>query len=1307
MINFFNDINRFNDDNMIKNEEAVHYLKSLLSLYNYEVLGDTSIKQSIRTKLEIIKFLVNFHSVYSNNTLLSFTTLKDLKEQVYQLNINKAQYGELAYIDDLYEDARLWNEKAVSMLKSRDDKFDEIWNGVVEIVNPNQISKLEILLSILDKSWDHKPKISEIEQLIDQGREGVADFSAEISKLEQQIIKAEKWMIRAINFKELPVKTFDDLHQLTSDLAEVAVNVSEISDILQLYLKSRILKIKLDSFLRQIKDKMEIEENDCITNSPSTIRLQAGNLKEDDEENQQPQHIQNLVSFNDSQQLIKDIDSLKIDFGDSYKQFKDSLFTAQKFQYRLQDTLSGQIDFHMIKVLEKDAKIISFSLPELKLLHEKSELHKEIRSLVGRKIATPEVLKQKLQQLKENFKDSKLLQELQDKLDKANDIQSQLDVLLSKTEFTEKDLNETVPNLFSEMKTSKIDLPSKNDLVSLQKSHKWIEKLYAFYNNNTHHHPPGGEKKQDSMDIEIIKISSDNADDGDNISVMFTKLQNSQSVAPNLSKSAHQLRSLIKEGQSIDHKDIRIKNIFVQYGHILWKYDTENLIKSFQINPHELENLYELSQVFNISSTENNETYSNFKRIYEKYHIWKVKYDDLCSHNAFNRILSQNHDDDILKQKIQSLLEEYPTLQVNLEDAHTTLKNSMSWIEWSLKVNTLLDVIKNPSGKILFDSLQDLYSYGNLINVPKDSSTNESLYATYSLLKIARDRYEEFKNLKINAVEKIKQIKEQESTSKGRKKEIYDINRAKPTLSLAKEIYQLIISSQLSVDQAQLNELEKEINECEQWYSKVLQFMNENMLQITSSAENIDNISRDLNNLRSEMVSLHLQVENGDQEMYAYEWTFQALMLLNNENRKNKLGADIKDWTKMIKYAQNLKNIKIIESQFYKNIQDQINQYQIIAHEVNQIRQKEENLSNLSAKSLNMKGDAFAHMRKDLKSTEEIKNILNMIQECKVDTNEERKYLEELLTRSKKITDTYHEITNISNKSSLNLHFKLLELIKKTPLAFMLEENNLEKNVQKAKILRKGVEEIKKKGQVDLKNAESIVNQYKDCPIMISEAAQIVQNYEESMKIYKKIEFELDDKTEKTFDDVISLLKLSDDITIALDSKFDELRIRLYQIKINYISKFANQTEKLSNPLSFSFMKNTLLEGYSLLTTADAVMKLKVSIQFVENLLIDVEKNLHHIYAIKDQTLLEDINHLMHNFIDLREEIIDYKAQLSLYPNFKTNLDSVIKNVYQYEDEDKIIEACKNILSKINKPNRIAEKIQVIQINEEPKKKKR
>jgi len=115
---------------------------------------------------------------------------------------------------------------------------------------------------------------------------------------------------------------------------------------------------------------------------------------------------------------------------------------------------------------------------------------------------------------------------------------------------------------------------------------------------------------------------------------------------------------------------------------------------------------------------------------------------------------------------------------------------------------------------------------------------------------------------------------------------------------------------------------------------------------------------------------------------------------------------------------------------------------------------------------------------------------------------------------------------------------------------------------------------------------------------------------------------------------------------------------------------FKETDKKPEFPLSFTSLKNMLFDGYSLLTTKESIHEMKKEIAAIEDLVRDVEKHLQDIFNIKDPSLLENLNEILFDSIDLKEEIIDYKAQLNVSSDYKASLETVVKDLGKKEDSE-------------------------------------
>ena len=111
------------------------------------------------------------------------------------------------------------------------------------------------------------------------------------------------------------------------------------------------------------------------------------------------------------------------------------------------------------------------------------------------------------------------------------------------------------------------------------------------------------------------------------------------------------------------------------------------------------------------------------------------------------------------------------------------------------------------------------------------------------------------------------------------------------------------------------------------------------------------------------------------------------------------------------------------------------------------------------------------------------------------------------------------------------------------------------------------------------------------------------------------------------------------------------IKLQIFIIKIEFM-KLAVQTQ---NPnflrISYKTLQKELENGYSLLKTPEIAQKLMSSLNFIEKKLFEAEKRFMEAMKCRKLEEIDAFDLLINNFLDISEEILQYKAALAYDPN--------------------------------------------------------
>lgn len=1257
---FNKDKHTFNQNEVKKFNERLETLHAIQGLYHDLSSHKTKLSIKIDQLIQKNQWLNSFREVFSTQGARpSLEVIQNLAQQAELVGIDQ-NLPEKLYLKEAEGRNDSWASGAKKVLS---EKAINLKSKIFDVDQGNKgLENLDQVMNSVKEVVKGKPSLDELRELVTRGKEIGGNVSGEVEKL-SQILRRTEEVQKAL---EQRVINFDGVNNKVKELDEVVIFTPELLNFLEYYHRAKTVQLKLRYYgklavqhtpaskRKRSEDKMKVEDEDDhheIKESKDTKAL-----------------LDEGHRIEDIQVLLREAESLCLDFGSEYKILRDMISHVEEFKKKVAKVSHGVIiDASELRHLAKEAASFNIRFQEAENVKVKNELYVEIKNQVT-KFSTPEQLTEMLQKFQNNFNDAKLKTNLENKLAKAREIEEKTRHILSQSTFSKSDVNETVNGILADLKSQKIDIAQKNDLTCIQKSLKWLESLFAFYQKHVSQTSRSSqieeEKNQNSTEMEIEQA---NEVDKQSIEYMIQEcLLSNDKIMRDIEKHYIAYKNIIKEGQSISHLDERIRKVLETHGTIYWSIEASNVLDRQNIKGEDLHNLYKMAQDFGVSPL--NVTFLRFSPLFEECQKWLEEYKKLAESEDFVRLL-QNPSDEKLKDEIERLTNSYSQLGVQFSEEFGKLKHANSALEWIRNSKQILENLKS-GNKITLDGLQDLISIASQIKISADNALYKEIKELYQNTKKLRDMYNEFADTKKQVREKMKEIL-READQKNKKKDMTDLNKIKPQLSKAVQIRKAIQESNFELSKEDFEDLNNEIVRTETWIQAVKEFLEKYPVkdEVAFTGDSWSDITRDLNSLRTEQATLLLQDDVTEQKIHNFEWMFHAYTLINQKDQRLN-GID--HWRKLVKLAQKVKGSKLVETGLFTAIQEQIAIYNTISQKVEDIKNQEASLLN-SLKSIRVDINV---VRKNLKDENYIARLLEDIGQCKVDMPDEKKYLEDLLAKGKKLLEAYEKIENSEDKIPFDTARATLDQFHKLVLKYSEEEKALDGMMDKAKHLQNIIHDWKNNHKnspkIDIKVAENVANQYKDCKVQLTEVSRVVKEYNDAISVIQKIEENLKNNSSNKVDfhDLLSLTIELEDIKLNVGHRADEAKRRLWLEKIRCFRNFKERVVIPYQSISFTFLKNCLLEGYELLTTKEAIKDLKESVRYTEELVKEAESYLTEIYTIRDPKELENVNYSLYDFIDLREEIIDYKAQLTISKDYYATLEPLGRDLSKKDDHE-------------------------------------
>ena len=882
-------------------------------------------------------------------------------------------------------------------------------------------------------------------------------------------------------------------------------------------------------------------------------------------------------------------------------------------------------------------------------------------------------LQDKLNLAKSVFRsDASILNELETKINRGKFFQEKAEIFISQREFTKEDILEKSHAILNELKGAKIEIPIKESLLALEPSYRWLEKLYYFWF-----------KKQAASPFDTMSAESS----GSKGKVLFN-LETSWRVCLDTtlfereySRHSQELSQIVKYGQAIEHRDVRIREVFEKYAHLVWTRETNNLLSRPALTPKELQVVVDRARLYNINTWDPvyiqlKEIETRYLRVMESFQRFKN------TEGVINLVDHRNIEE--RASKVLELRNHLQNLKVRNEEAIQAVNEALKVLEWMAKARNIYKLWQEGK-RFNYQTLNEIASAGALMNISPENPLLQFIRERLDALTAVMEHHSRFKKTQSDFAEAVRSIS-QNPDENARRRLIYEVCKKKPTLVDCKNLIELIKSSGLEIEANELEKLEVNVAKTEEWCRQLDLFIANNKLEnekYNLPADRATKINAELIKFRNQVFNLPFQVESAEDKINVYDWSFTALARLSNlyKNRNT-----LADWIALLKRADELKpTLGIQESTFYRVLNEQIQLSTKITAQINEYRALEEKLNsviNAAKENPNAKSDSVAQIRKDVKNAMELKRLEEDLNKCKIDMSEERKYLLELYGKVKKMLDTYNQYCVESlakgTKEPLSNFLALQENFRRLPVSLINEERNLEQLIQKARFFQKSLEDSKRQyrdSKSETKFKESAMEQYKQIPIVVKEAEDILKDrnaVRERMVSFSKRVEELRRGPKLDFSEIRQLAGQIDEINMALGQELEDLKCDVWNLQVESIRKCQENVQKGFNEefrIRFSLLKALLADGYALLTTKTAIAKLRDNVMYIEQLLSSAEAELNEVYNIKFVELLESFHSSHQSFVDIKEEIIEYKVKLGLDPNFQPILESHVKNIFQYPDE--------------------------------------
>ena len=750
----------------------------------------------------------------------------------------------------------------------------------------------------------------------------------------------------------------------------------------------------------------------------------------------------------------------------------------------------------------------------------------------------------------------------------------------------------------------------------------------------------------------------------------------------------------MRDAQNLDlNIDERIKKLYCNCLEGIWKFEGRELLKQEKINSDNLRKVYEQGKdFFSVIPDE-----KLFKKIEEKkmdLEKWTNEFEKTIGKREW--ILANLEGNSLLiLEMIEKLEEMYKELRINLKEEKIEIEMIKSWVEWIIKGKEI-DNLMNEKRVVKYESVKELLDLGNSIEFPINlTNIGQRLK---SVVNKCKENMESLKNFfeKKNKANTMFSNFPQRNENITRKK-LLELNKMKPELIEAEELLEKLKADCLLNSESL--KLQKEIENARSFYEKIKKFLIENeeklkfISELTVAERNV--IRSETTNYCQEIKrNISLGSSEIDNKMYIFELKFTGLCLLNGIDG----GGTLEKWKIIVKLCEEMENYS---EDWVNLIKQQISLAKKLGEKISGVKliDEENRKRNLNNNKIIKKNNCWK-----IKELNEFvkKELIN----CKVlMAGDSKKYIEGLLIKGERLCRDIKEfkkrIEEKGEKPHRNEHEQLLNQMQNLPIDFEENEEFLEKNLNLFQELNMALGKVKRflnsQKEIDPKISEILLEKYQNCPVFNVEAQHFLEDFQNAKIIMDEIQenltnFEQNPQLLIEQEDILHLSMKFEEIKINFGGNYNLLKLNLWLLKVEFVKQQQIKNEEKKNEggnneednisgltkITYKQLCSFLKEGYHFLPNSpENVEKIRKPIVILENLILSLEDQMYKIGEIKELNLLEKVAPNLFSFVDITEEIIEYKTELmcfkggnknayedkSLLPKFQIN--SPVKSPYE------------------------------------------
>ena len=1169
--------------------------------------------QNKHKNLLILDWIIEYHDTFSikHEQKPSFETLSRLKAQIKTYGIEKEKYLEVEVLEEKLSDF----EATIHRLQSK--------------LLPEK--KMEIEANIIEKNYKNFDEY--LNELFNWHRELIINrlASKELESLEAEIVslefewgdlrkvlqtenqKLEDWTHEYRNFKIFRGQDLERMLHRTDDLLTQSPEMFELLDLFREY-KS------FDHELEKLLERLQEEKA--------------------------------IVSLEEIRQLLDKADK-RLDFEEKAEKLRRKVKDYEELQTKLRSLLSKPMELTIWNRVKKDygAVMAGLEMEEVKEFEEKLRLYKEITGVLGHKKFTIAKLVEFEEKAEAAKLDEKLLKELNTKVTKANGLKLEIQAILEKHEFDFAD-SERISNLLLEIKTNRFDFDEINMLKTVLDSFDDIEKLYKLWQQTQGDSASSNESTKDKGFKQLAE-----------------KLRDVEKLRTNLSLVYQDLKDLVGKYSTVQVLDENLKQVLDLYQDLLLTYDAQQLLaqKSGQVNAEMLESLYRDTR----NLKHKPEMILQVEEIYRKYVDIKETLGKKISsiEEQFQSIEKSEDSSALLQNKLEGIDKELAESGFLFEDLQRKAKLLKTWLEWLQRALELLKLLADGK-EIDFESSNKLVSLGQKINFPLLNPVYTELHSLFELAASFKEKISAYTTEKRKSMESLKVAKSDNAT----RKRFFDLNKTKPNL---REVQDLIagVKEEVAKKPYLAGLLRQELTDAEADLENTRDFLERyETFRRNHKVENIHDLkemkSNDFEILKTQIISFRQESlwnvyqysKDWDMDFSRFEMKFHGFAILAGLQPVSLVF--LKNY---LKFAEDSKDEDVLKESFMRELSE-------IHSKARELNTRIEELKGLSEE---LAEDPAGVDRRDFISEQGLETMVEQVKASVVNFAENKTFIEGLAQKYRKVKEFYQK-NQLKNSQTRVIHLEFMrffEEIRVLPVNFE-DYDFLQTQVLKHEVLQRYLEKSKKylaMEQVPVKIAETLLEKYSLSRILINDFEKLQEKFNKSSQLMEELEKKIalfDDFLPQSLEEYTQLSAKFDNIGIDFGERTLTVRVLLFKQKVHFIEETREKakgagTKPPMSKVSFKQLKHDLEYGYSLLLNEEIVEKLRGEIKVLESLLLEIEEKLREIEEIKLVTVLEDYNPIFLNFIDLSEELIEYKMSLAYEKEARITVDLGIKRFYE------------------------------------------